>query len=276
MRAFPVLAIVGFMGFSVVEYGGNGAWSGADASRANVAQQADFEWEGRIAAGNAIEIKNVNGSVRAVAGSGNEVEVIVTKHEGHKGDPDEVTFEVLEHGAGVTICAVYPSRDRGKPNECRSGHRGRMNIRDNDTRVDFMVRVPPRVNFVGRTVNGDVDAESLGGNVAAHTVNGSIGVSSAGYVEATTVNGSITASMGRADWTDELAFSTVNGSITLNLPSDLGVKLTAKTVNGSIDTDFPLTVRGRFSGRRLTGMIGDGGRELWLETVNGAIRLRRR
>ena len=151
-----------------------------------------------------------------------------------------------------------------------------MNIQDNDTRVEFTVRVPPRVNFVGRTVNGDVDAESLGGNVVAHTVNGSIGVSSAGYVEATTVNGSITASMGRADWTDELEFSTVNGSITLNLPSDLGVKLTAKTVNGSIDTDFPLTVRGRFSGRRLTGTIGDGGRELWLETVNGAIRLRSR
>ena len=93
MRTFPVVVIVGFMGFSVVEYGGNGTWSGADASRANVAQQADFEWDGSIAAGNAIEIKNVNGSVRAVAGSGNEVEVIATKHEGHKGDPDEVKVD---------------------------------------------------------------------------------------------------------------------------------------------------------------------------------------
>jgi len=46
-------------------------------------------------------------------------------------------------------------------------------------------------------------------------------------------------------------------------------------VNGSIETDFPLTVTGRLGPRRVTGTIGNGGRRLALETVNGSIRLRK-
>ena len=46
-------------------------------------------------------------------------------------------------------------------------------------------------------------------------------------------------------------------------------------MNGEIETDFPLTVTGRFGPRRLNGRIGSGGRTLSLETVNGAVRIRR-
>jgi DUF4097 and DUF4098 domain-containing protein YvlB len=81
--------------------------------------------------------------------------------------------------------------------------------------------------------------------------------------------------MGRSDWAGALEFETVNGSITVVLPDGVGAEVVASTVNGGIDTDFPLTVRGRFSARRLTGTIGEGGRRLRLETVNGAIRIRR-
>lgn len=276
MRAFPILAVLGLIAFSAVEYGGVDKWRDMNAMRAGLVRQADFEWKGRIQPGDAIEIKNVNGSVRALGGSGNEVEVTATKSAGRRGDPDDVTFEVLEHSSGVTICAVYPGRSRGKPNECGRGDRGRMNVHDNDTRVHFTVRVPPGVNFVGKTVNGDIDAESLGGNVVARTVNGNVDVTTAGHAEATTVNGSINASLGRADWMGGLEFSTVNGTITLDLPQGVGAEVTAKTVNGGIETDFPLTVRGRFTSRGITGTIGDGGGQLRLETVNGAIRLRRR
>ena len=52
------------------------------------------------------------------------------------------------------------SSDDG-PNVCRPGEEGRMNTRGNDVKVDFTVRVPRRVLFVGRTVNGHIDARSL-------------------------------------------------------------------------------------------------------------------
>ena len=236
------------------------------------AAQGEFHWKGQIAAGKTIEIKGVNGDVSAVAGSG-EVEVTAVKHA-RNSDPDEVKIEVVPSEEGVTICAVYPSDGR-RENTCEWGDHGHMNTHDNDVRVNFTVRVPAGVRFAGHTVNGEVDAANLSGDVEAHTVNGSIRVSTSGSAEASTVNGSITASVGRAQWTDALEFPTVNGGITLELPANVSTEVRASTVNGNIETDFPLTVTGRLGPRRVTGTIGSGGRRLALETVNGSIRLRK-
>ena len=236
------------------------------------AAQREFHWKGTVAPGKAIEIKGVNGDIRADAGSG-DVEVSAVKHA-RRSDPDEVKIEVVPSEEGVTICAVYPSDGR-RDNTCEAGDHGHMNTHDNDVRVNFTVRVPAGVRFAGHTVNGEVDAANLSGDVEAHTVNGSIRVSTSGSAEASTVNGSITASVGRAQWTDALEFHTVNGGITLELPANVSTEVRASTVNGNIETDFPLTVTGRLGPRRVTGTIGSGGRRLALETVNGSIRLRK-
>jgi len=237
-----------------------------------VTAQGEFHWTGKIAPGKSIEIKGVNGDVRAVAGSG-DVEVTAVKHA-RRSDPDEVKIEVVPHEDGVTICAVYPGDGR-RDNTCDAGDRGHMNVRDNDVTVDFTVRVPAGVRFVGRTVNGEVAAADLSGDVEANTVNGSIRISTSGSAEAQTVNGSIEASFGRATWSDALEFRTVNGAITLNLPTGLSTEVRASTVNGDIQTDFPMMVTGRVGPRTLRGTIGSGGRRLALETVNGSIRLRK-
>ncbi len=243
--------------------------------RGSTEQGDEFRWAGRIPAGRAIEIEGVNGDLRAVAAISAEVEVTATKR-GRKSDPDEVEIRVVEHDDGVTICAVYPSPSSRKPNECAPGERGRMHTENNDVMVNFTVRVPAGVRFIGRTVNGDVEAADLDAEVRAHTVNGGVTLSTKSYAEAATVNGSITASIGRADWQESLEFETVNGSITLNLPDEVNTEVRAETVTGEIFTDFPLTVKGKFGPRRVSGTIGKGGRELHLGTVNGSIRLRRK
>ena len=163
----------------------------------------------------------------------------------------------------------------GEPNTCAHGSGGHMNVRDNDTSVNFTVRVPAGVRFTGHTVNGKVSAENLSADVDASTVNGSVSVSTTGLARAHTVNGSITASMGRADWEGEMEFKTVNGGIDVSFPSGLSAEVEAKTLNGEITSDFPLTVQGTFSRRHMTGTIGGGGRELRLETVNGSVQIRR-
>src|SRR5438309_767113 len=107
-------------------------------------------------------------------------------------------------------------------------------------------------------------------------VNGDVRASAgSGDVEVTAVNGEIVASLGRATWSDALEFRTVNGGITLDLPAGLSTEVRAKTVNGDIQTDFSLMVTGRLGPRSLRGTIGNGGRRLALETVNGSIRLRK-
>jgi len=240
----------------------------------HVARAQDFEWHGRIDAGRAIEVKGINGGIRALPASGGEVEVTAEIREHRRGDAEDIQFEVVEHADGVTICAMYPTpRSQRRANECAPGSEGRMNTHDIDVEVEFTVHVPANVTFVGRTVNGGVEADGLQGDVRAHTVNGDVEVSTAGEAQATTVNGSIWASMGAREWTGDVGFETVNGGITIELPEGVGADVTAHTVNGGIETDFPLTVHGRFSSRRLTGTIGGGGRRLWLETVNGSVRL---
>jgi Toastrack DUF4097 len=240
------------------------------------AQQSSdsHQWHGTVAQGSAIEIKGVNGEIKAMPATGGEVEVSAALR-GRRSNPADVRIDVVQHADGVTICAVYPSPD-SRPNECQPGDGGRMNTRDNDVQVSFSVRVPPGVRFVGRTVNGDVTAESLGGPVSLRTVNGDTTFSTSSYGEASTVNGSVRGTMGSGQWNDPLEFRTVNGEIKLDLPADTSADVKAATVNGSITTDFPIMVTGRVQRNRLNGTIGNGGRSLDLETVNGSITLRRR
>lgn len=234
----------------------------------------DFQWQGRLAAGKTVEIKGVNGDVEAVAASGKDVEVTAVK-TARRDDPESVEIKVVEHEGGVTICAVYPSSWKGR-NECGPGSGGHMDSRNNDVEVHFSVRVPAGVRFAGRTVNGSIDAQGLDADVEVSTVNGAIDATSRGVVRGETVNGSIRASLGEADWTGPLSFSTVNGSITIDLPADASAEVRASVVNGGIETDFPLTVKGKWGPRSMKGTIGSGGRQLELETVNGGIRLRKR
>jgi hypothetical protein len=241
---------------------------------APVARPSDFNWHGRIAPGQSVEIKGVNGAIHAERSAGTEVTVEATK-SGRHNDPNSVTVQAVPHGDGVTICAVYPSSDWGRPNECQPGSGGRMSVNNNDVKVEFTVHVPAGVRFIGRTVNGEVEAASLGGDVQAHTVNGKIRISTAGSAEAKTVNGSITASLGQAAGLKPLEFHTVNGGIDLELPATVNANIHASTVNGHISTDFPLMIHGKFSGREITGAIGQGGPDLNLKTVNGSIELHR-
>lgn len=236
------------------------------------AQGGEFRWTGRLAAGQMLEIRGINGQVRVEAATGAEAEVLATK-SGRRSDPADVEIAVVPHDGGVTICAVYPPV-RGRENECLPGG-GRNNTRDNDVKVEWTVRLPDGVNLGAHSVNGDVTVRDVSGEVHASTVNGDVDVSTRGVAEAKTVNGSIRASLGRADWNGTMSFTTVNGGITLEVPGDLGATIEAKTVNGSIETDFPITVQGRFGSRTLRGTIGSGGRDLELETVNGSIRLRK-
>ena len=234
----------------------------------------DFRWHGAIAAGKTLEIIGVNGPIEVSASNGPEAEVTAVKRA-RRSDPESVTFQVVDHPGGITICAVYPPGHRNQENECLPGGKGRMNTQNNDVDVTFTIRVPRGVRFTGRTVNGEIEAHGLTAETELYTVNGSIAVETSSWASARTVNGSITARMGRADWSDEAEFETVNGGITLDLPSNASMQVEASTVNGSMSTDFPLTIRGRWGPRRMSGTIGQGGRTLALSTVNGNVELRR-
>ena len=233
----------------------------------------EFHWKGKLAPEQVVEIKNVNGDIQADSGSGDEVEVSATKSgEG----AEEVKIEVVQHAEGVTICTIYPSSRwsmGGGSNRCEAGGSWHTNT-NNKARVNFIVHMPKNLRFTGISVNGNVRAEGMGRYVRAGSVNGSVHFSTASWGEGTTVNGSIVARMGRTDWPDQLKFTTVNGSITVETPSDLSADVDFTTVNGNLRTDMPMTTQGSFGRRHVQGRIGNGGRELKLTTVNGDVILK--
>jgi hypothetical protein len=241
-------------------------------------QSGDFRWNGPLAPGQSIEIKGIIGDIRAEAGTGNEVHVVATKTS-RRSDIDSVQIKVVQHTGGVTICALYPS-ESGEFGDCESGSgRSRNNSstsgqKNNDVRVDFTVQVPSRVGFIGKTINGDVSATALSGNVVTKTINGSIKISTTGYAEASTINGEISARVGDGNWTGPLEFKTLNGEINLDLPANVSTDVDAETLNGQINSDFLINVTTFKERKRVQGRIGVGGRELHLKTLNGSINLR--
>ena len=156
--------------------------------------QEEMRWHGWVPVGQLVEINNVHGNVRAETAAGDEIEVIALK-EGSD-DPAEVSIEVVEHKWGVTICAVYPNANIDHPFECRPSHGGGFRLAAtsdseahirwenggggdvllNDLRVDFVVRLPKRLRFIGRTIDGEVSAHLLEQDVEAHSVLGNVSV----------------------------------------------------------------------------------------------------
>lgn len=238
------------------------------------AQARDFDWSSTLRAGQTVEVRGVHGNVRAVESRDGAVRVQAEKRA-RRSDPEDVRIEVVEHADGVTICAVYPTpRDSRRQNDCRRGG-GQSNVRENDVHVDFTVHLPAGVRMAAHTVSGDVRSEDLRSEVRASTVNGNVNVRTSELAQASTVNGNVAVRMGSGRIPDGTRFSTVNGSITIEVPAGLDAEVRATTVNGSIDSDFPLTISGRMGPRQIRGTVGRGGPELNLTTVNGSIRLRR-
>ena len=92
------------------------------------------------------------------------------------------------------------------------------------------------------------------------------------------MNGNVRARMASLGAARDLSFTTVNGSVVVELPANAGADVELSTVNGSLRTDFEISVQGRLSPRNLRGRIGPAGAagtRLKVTTVNGSVELRR-
>jgi DUF4097 and DUF4098 domain-containing protein YvlB len=237
-------------------------------------QQGDtFHWSGKLAANQLLQIKNISGNIEATGENGDTIDVSAVKSGP---DRDQVRVEVVQAGEGVTICAVYPGSGCTPDG---SLHSGGDSHRDIKAKVDFTVRVPRNLRFNVASVNGRIQADNLGRPSKLTTVNGGVDASSSSWVSATSVNGSIKVAMGSADWDGRLKLSSVNGSVTLDLPAETNADVRFSSVNGNLTSDFSISMQGNFEvghgPRTLRGTIGNGGRELDVSTVNGSLNIRK-
>jgi hypothetical protein len=255
------------------------AGSAGLASVAAAQQRSDryFSWDGRITSGKWLYVRDLNGSIRVERATGDRAEVTAVKRS-RRGNPEDVRIETRRIGSDdgdVIICAFWTENASCDEDGYRSHGDNNRRDHDNDTSVEFTVKLPAGVRLNVSTVNGGVTVAGATSEVRASTVNGRVSAaSSGGPVNASTVNGDIDVRM-RELGTGDLEYSTVNGSIEIEVPANLDADLDMRTVNGSLSADFPITLQGRVNPRRMRATIGKGGRRIRLETVNGSVELRK-
>lgn len=129
-------------------------------------------------------------------------------------------------------------------------------------------------NLRARTLGGSIVVKGVTGSVDLKSGGGSIRVSDvAGRIEAKTGAGLIAASFSA----DPIGFlETVAGSIVVNLPAGVGAEVDARTGAGRVRLDHHIPFQGRRSRTHLVGIIGEGGQQLRLRAVLGAIHVRER
>ncbi len=217
--------------------------------------QEEMRWQGWVPGGQIVEINNVRGNVRAEAADGDEIEVLALKRG--SGDPEQVSIQVVEHKGGVTICAVYPDANLQHPFDCRPSHGGGFlaastsgseahirwanggggDVLLNDLRVDFVVRLPKRLRFIGRTIEGEVSAHLIDEDVEAHSV---------------------------------------NGDVRVGIGASQGAEVRAETADGEVRSEFPLLMHSdRARGLLACGHVGRSHHLLHLTTTAGDIHLER-
>ena len=153
--------------------------------------------------------------------------------------PDEVDLKLGSHNGAVKITNIIGQIDA-------TTHNGKVTA----NQVTGAVKL--------QTHNGGVTCEEISGDAQLKTHNGSVNVTYSGSAESVC----------------DISIVTHNGGINLTAPQNYSAQIKASTHNGSINTDLPITVTGKVSKNKLTGTIGDGQGELYLETYNGSIRIR--
>src|SRR5512143_2020622 len=230
---------------SAVSRGDSG---GASASRTD-------RFTATLPAGSTLRIENVSGDVTARSGKEFQaiVSITVTAPTGARAAEllNSSTIQQRRDGGDYSLKTVWPfsdlSRSGGKPvaeSSSRMRRRGETRCEDCKINARYEVTVPPGVRPVLHTVNGQVRAESVDGDLELQTVNGPAAAKNVRRsVSAHSVNGRVDVAAAAVPAGASYQLATVNGGVALVLPRDARFDLSASTMSGTIATTFPLPAR---------------------------------
>ncbi|HXM35101.1 MAG TPA: hypothetical protein VN920_07940 [Pyrinomonadaceae bacterium] len=233
-------------------------------------QREEFHQSYALSANGRVSLENINGGVHITVWDQNQVKVDAVKHAYNRERLAEAKIEVDTIADGVRIRTRYPDRDQTFNDE---GSR-RYN---NPASVDYSLTIPRQARLESvDVINGKLDIEGVEGDVKASSINGHVRATGLmGEARLSTVNGPLEATFSKLTEAKALSLNSVNGNITLVIPSDSNAQLRAGTLHGAITNDFGLPVNdGRYIGHELNGQLGAGGPRIKLGNVNGAITIK--
>jgi DUF4097 and DUF4098 domain-containing protein YvlB len=215
-----------------------------------------------------VSLENINGGVQIKVWDRAAVQLDAIKKAYRKERLDEAKIDVRSTEENIRIKTEYPSGNQN----FRSGE-GRSN---NPAIVEYILTVPRKAMLeTVELVNGSLDIDGVEGDVKASSINGKVAARGLmGEAKLSTINGQLHAIFTKLDDAKPVSLTSVNGNVSLIIPSDANAAVRASTVHGGISNDFGLQVRvGEYVGQNLEGQIGNGGPRVKLENVNGSIKI---
>lgn len=200
-----------------------------------------------LPAGATVRLDNVSGDVIAVPGREflAVATIVVTAPNRDRAQDvlEKVRIVQRREGDVLSIETRWPeSRWRFERTDGRSGRR-RLLARCEDCRINarYDVTIPPGVEAILGTVNGDVRVRDLDGDLRLRTVNGRVEATGVRRsLDAKSVNGDVVGAAIAAPAGAAYELETVNGAVRLTLPKDARFDLSASTMHGSIASTFAL------------------------------------
>jgi len=238
-----------------------GALIASSSLSAKVTEEKTFSL--KLNDGGQLSVSNINGSITVTGGSGDGVEIVAIKSAENQETLDGIKIEISNTPDSITIETDLPNSSSWFKND--------------GGKVSYEIIVPAGTTLDSvRTVNGDVEISGVSGETIAKSVNGDLELRDlASDAKLSTVNGNIDASFSRLEGEQKAMAETVNGRVTLRLPKNADVAVSADTLNGGINgRDFGLETDKGFIGSDLNGDIGNGSASLNIDTLNGSIKIR--
>ena len=242
-----------------------------------------------------VHVETDDAAVRVSTGDIKQVEVRVD-YSGYKLDRD-LRVTTSQNGDSVDVSVKT------------GGTFWNWGARHTSLRVE--IHMPKEADLTIRTGDGNVQADSINGNVDVTTGDGSITVQGVkgtirfhtgdGHIEARGLDGRVEASSGDGHINLEGRFDALNiktgdgsvnaratagsklqstwtirtgdGSVDMEIPGDLQADIDASTHDGHISLGLPVTVEGTFSSSQIHGKMNGGGQSLTIRTGDGSIHL---
>jgi len=227
-----------------------------------------------------LRVETSDANIRVTTWEQNTIEakVITSRYKIGEGG---IRIDEHQNGDSVEIEVRYPHHN--------------FNIEWGSHRVDIVVQMPREGKVNLRTGDGKIELSGLKGEMDLHSGDGSEELDGIdGQLHADTSDGHIRAS-GRFDkldlktgdghvdvraasgsaMTTDWRLETGDGSVTLEIPSELSADVDLHTGDGHIDLDMPVTTSGKVRENEVHGKLNGGGSLLTIHTGDGSIHLRK-
>ena len=215
-----------------------------------------------------VSLENINGGVQIKVWDRAAVQVDAVKKAYRRERLAEARIDVNATEENIRIKTEYPDETQN----FRSDERRY----ENPATVEYTLTVPRKAVLESiELINGSIEIDGVEGNVKASSINGRVTAHGlTGEAKLSTINGPLEGTFTQLDESKPISLTSVNGSVTLIIPSNANASVRASTVHGDISSDFGIQVRhGEYVGHSMEGQIGAGGPRIKLGNVNGSVRV---